>query len=742
MNSTSSSTSSLAEQSPSLESSSPAVKQRLIQLGLFIVAVLVCYGISVQVRHQQLETWRSNPQQFFVGDMPLMTTLDAPFYMRWAREFRDGEYYGTGHKRAYPSSTDWFRQKQENLRAQEEGREPQQLEEQRPRTSPGDVPLLSFMAAMLSPFFAGNIYLVGHWMVIVCAGLFAVPLGIYFYRIGYPAAGLLGGLVGTFCTEYYVRSSVGRIDTDMLNIFFPMLGALFVLLACQSKAERHVWLYSALAGVSMYFFWWWYERPGFTIGCFVTLILGLAVHKKSARVVFPAVLLFAVFAHPANLLAGLASIESFLGNYFFVGAVRVANAQEVVNPVTFPNVFSTISEAGKVKMSEVLQQVLRQSEWGWAGLVAFVAFALRYWKVCLPLLPVFALGLLGFQSSRRFIMYLAPFVGVGLGVLMSVAVQLAWQWIRSRFEPVEAEAIEANPLWKHAQPAGHLFAYAGLAGFFAYLAPQTAMSYVPGPSIPPPIYQTFNEVQKRVPPQGAIFTWWDFGYAITDATRLATFNDGGAQLGPKTYFMARAFISSEPEEMTRIIGFLSEEGSAGIGRFNTSKDALLREVYSGKYQPRDPIYVFYTYDMIGKFSALFSIGSWNFDTLKNSVKGYQRLQCSKLENNILTCNGAKIDLQKGLVNGQIPLKRLVQSMQGRQAAIKDFPHEQGLTLQMLMPNPNQFSDIYLMEEVVYASNFNQMYLLGKYDEEKYEEVFNAFPAARLFQLKQQNAQTE
>ena len=69
--------------------------------------------------------------------------------------------------------------------------------------------------------------------------------------------------------------------------------------------------------------------------------------------------------------------------------------------------------------------------------------------------------------------------------------------------------------------------------------------------------------------------------------------------------------------------------------------------------------------MIGKFSALFSIGSWNFDTLQNSVKGYQRLQCSKLENQVLTCQGVTVDLKEGLVNGQIPLRRLVQSIQGR-----------------------------------------------------------------------------
>ena len=61
--------------------------------------------------------------------------------------------------------------------------------------------------------------------------------------------------------------------------------------------------------------------------------------------------------------------------------------------------------------------------------------------------------------------------------------------------------------------------------------------------------------------------------------------------------------------------------------------------------------------------------------------------------------------------------------------------EQGLSLQLMMPNERQFSEIYLMEEAVWASNFNQMYLLGNYNKEVFEEVFHAFPIARLFRLK-------
>ena len=81
--------------------------------------------------------------------------------------------------------------------------------------------------------------------------------------------------------------------------------------------------------------------------------------------------------------------------------------------------------------------------------------------------------------------------------------------------------------------------YFGMGVFFWVISSHTAISFVPGPSIHTGIYATFLEVKKRVPKDSALLTWWDYGFAITDVTELATFHDGSAQFSPKTYFIAR-----------------------------------------------------------------------------------------------------------------------------------------------------------------------------------------------------------
>ena len=69
--------------------------------------------------------------------------------------------------------------------------------------------------------------------------------------------------------------------------------------------------------------------------------------------------------------------------------------------------------------------------------------------------------------------------------------------------------------------------YGAMGVFFWLISGQTAISFVPVPSIHTSIYATFLDIKKRIPENSVLFTWWDYGYAITDATGLATFHDGG-----------------------------------------------------------------------------------------------------------------------------------------------------------------------------------------------------------------------
>ena len=263
---------------------------------------------------------------------------------------------------------------------------------------------------------------------------------------------------------------------------------------------------------------------------------------------------------------------------------------------------------------------------------------------------------------------------------------------------------------------------------------QTAISFVPGPSIHPRLYATFLDVKKRVPKDSALLTWWDYGYAITDATGLATFHDGGGQRSPKTYFTARSLVGSDPEELYDITQYLATEGNRGIMKNNTSPEALLQAVRNPNKKPWDPIYLFFTADMTGKFGAISKLGSWDIEKGGSRPRFYQNLSCNKITNEEVNCRGASIDLKAGKINNRVALKRLVFIRDGKVLDEKEFGHSQGYTLQLLVSG-KQIVEVQLITEATFKSNYNQMFLLGRYRDDFFEETYNAFPFSRLYKVK-------
>ena len=76
---------------------------------LFVAVLLACFAFSAAVRYQQFETWKQTPETYFVGERPMMTTLDAPFYLRWAREYNEGTFGQKNFLGNYPANTENIR---------------------------------------------------------------------------------------------------------------------------------------------------------------------------------------------------------------------------------------------------------------------------------------------------------------------------------------------------------------------------------------------------------------------------------------------------------------------------------------------------------------------------------------------------------------------------------------------------------------------------------------------------------
>ncbi len=657
----------------------------------FSVAIFLAFLIGVAVisatkRYGQFSYWKKHKNVYFVKDTPMMTTLDAYYWLRYSKEIKNNTYGKIDKLRAYPEG----------------------------KPAPSPVPMLSWMLAELSKIFNKSVYYVGIYLIPILASLFIIPLGIYFYLNGFPTAAILSGFIGSFSFSYYVRSCTGRVDTDSLNLFFPFLASLFIYLISTVKKEKIVYLYAALAGLSMLLYNWWYYQVGLIAVYFVFFALFLVVQKTDKKVAAICLILFIIFVNPITFLHSFKGVAVFLSKY---GSVKVAvkNAASVA----LPNINRTITETQHKSITSTLKFFIDIPWVSFLGLLSFAVVALLKWRRFIPVLPLFFLGMLVFKSSNRLAMYLVPFVGAGLGFIIDYIMK----YLKKVFNLKEL----------------HKTLISCIAGFliFFMLSGKTAYSYIPGPSIPVDLYSSFHLMKRIMPKGSAIYSWWDFGYAYMDVTERATFHDGGVHGGWITYLVAQSIVKTSQQELYNTISLIDNKKLNDIiklSKDNNNLQKILGMIKNYDKSVNNPnIYVVFTRDMVGKFGAMNFIGNWNFYTKKGSYNGFGEIRCSGYSKGKLMCGRYIIDLSRGLLNNT-KLNRLIVINNGKIAENRSIEPTAKYFLEILMINKRIFK-VYILDRNVYDSNFNQMYLLGNYDKKLFQEVLNYFPTVRIFKAK-------
>ena len=166
------------------------------------------------------------------------------------------------------------------------------------------------------------------------------------------------------------------------------------------------------------------KKLNFYLLFFAVFIFCLIVNQIRFRTTLLGSLLFVLFAHPVTFLDGTGNIQYFLNSYFDFGkAMESVLNEDIKTPASFPNVMTTISEVDRIELTEVFRRILSNPILGWVGFASFFVLMVFHWQVLLPLSPMLALGMLSFNSSNRFIMYLAPFIGIGLGWIISLVIE-------------------------------------------------------------------------------------------------------------------------------------------------------------------------------------------------------------------------------------------------------------------------------------------------------------------------------
>lgn len=667
------------------------MKKISISLVILFLTTAFVFGLSIYKRYWQLSVWNQQKELTYAKDGRIsMTTLDAYYWTRLAKEYKNGKFGDnvTDPLKTYPDSG----------------------------TYPERPNMIVFLLAKLSTFFKGDIYMTGIYITPILSSLFIIPMVIYFYRIGFGLIGLAGGLFGTFSYAFYVRSCNGRVDTDSLNLFFPIFVAFFFLMISKTDEKKKQYIYSVIAGFGMLLFNWWYEKYGFGVVYAGTLVIFLLVNRFKIKDIAILTGIYILFSNPVYFFYGLGNLFDFVfkTGYFHKQGITLAN-------IAWPNIMETITESNRKSSIEILQMILGNPKVAVIGILGILAVYVLKFKDMIPMWPLLLLGSLAFFSGNRFSMFLAPLAGAGLGFVIFYPLYHLFKYLKINEKLVDV-----------------VTALLIFILFFVSAKNITAYNIVLPPSIPTQIVNGFLDIKEKLPKGSPVFTWWDFGYALMDIGEFATYHDGGAHGADRSYFSAKAFVIDDQKKMYNLISAIDNYKFEGINKIlddNKSANKVVESFLNYNSKPKNNnIFILYTADMIGKFGALSFFGEWDFETKSSKPNHYQGINCLEIRGNVLECENALIDMEKGLINGQIPVKRVVFVKNGSIDHKLEFPHESDINIELLIVN-KQVIGVYVLNEKVYKSNFNQMYILGEYDRNLFEEIYNDFPHTRAFKLK-------
>jgi len=661
---------------------------------LFLLFVAAAAAVAYAPRFAHYRGWEAARADHFAGEV-VGSGTDSYYWFRVARELRDGTWE--------PESLDPLRDYPDGRRRE-------------------SAPWIARVIAGIAGWTDGDVYRAGLWFTLATVCLFVFPMSLFGWRVGWPAAGLLGAMISSASAAYFTRASIHRVDTDGMNLFGLWWIAFLFALPRQKMRAWHQLALSALAGVSVALFVGWYDQAGFWLVLVASFLICLIANGFAARRALTLFAIFLVCANPLYLVASIGAIAEYVTDYLVPSLVGGAADAGSPSPLEYSSISSRIEEMNPFPLGRSLSRILEPAWLPAIGLLAFGSWAAREWRRAAPLAPLTALGLLGLLSAKRFIMYLAPLAGFGIGVALTYCVR--WAMNRTKFA-------------SHADTLACTLAFA----VFALLAPGTFYDHRPAASNSATLLSGLQRARSQLPAGSVVWHSWGAGYLVEDVLGAATFNDGERPNPVIDHLLVKGLTSDDPRELQRIVAHLMSHSRTEVTEsFRSDYETAYAEMLAGTGEISGDAFVLFTARSLVEFSSYYFRGQWDFRTGSANPEKIHKLSCGRPKAKRFRCRDAngqevELNLSKGMVGQTAPLEKALIIRDGAVAKSFDYPHQSGHVLEIFFTSGSPSVAAFLMNPNVYRSNLNQLYMLGRVDERYFEKVFDDRFVVRLYRVK-------
>jgi asparagine N-glycosylation enzyme membrane subunit Stt3 len=613
---------------------------------MLCIGIGLCLALGLFLRIEDLIAWQEQPREAYYKNTPLLTTFDGYYYARFARDLVEGAYNSVDELRAIPQNA--------------------------PRPMPP--PFLSLLIAAVVKVSGASIDWVSTFFPPAFAILLFLPMFLLGRLWGSNLTGLVAGLIA-LCSPYYVnRSRLGWLDTDCGNVTFTMLAIYLAIQSLNSQGRKQIWWVAGFLLNFLVFVLWWDTTPYVVVAiCLGGLVLSWLCETGSLRrnlvPVSCVVGFIVVFMVVLKDLSFWTSLVSHLwGHLQYISKA---------SPGAFPNIGLSISEQVRIPLEGIVQ--ISSGSWFVfvPAVLGLILLFVRSPRTVLQLLIPMVLGALAILYAKRFAIFLAPLVGLGIGFLL--------HWLRD-----QAKLRTPSYPWKGALVGACLALPLGLG---ILILTNLASTY--WPVEPPALIQGMDLAGEKTSPGSVIWAWWDHGYPMQYWSRRATISDGSYHDGEVAMINAFALASSDYQQAANWMQFYVTRGRSGFQRVyqalggTTPGLAFIRKVLAAGPEkaaglieaqgltPKDqwlafffpppqeqrPVFLFLDERLIGTAYWWYWFGSWDVAGQEGEHPVYDTFREVKREGNSITGSPRfSIDLDRGVFSAQkmqVPLSKVM-----------------------------------------------------------------------------------
>lgn len=421
------------------------------------------------------------------------------------------------------------------------------------------------------PLFTFTFYIPLFYIALFTLGLF------FFVRsLGGGVAALVASLVVGLTPIFIPRSCAGWYDMDTLSMLMPILVVWVYALSHDRWGSLKKWiLWSCFSGflVGLFcFIWtsWWFIFLIIIMYELVSLaaLYAISFYRKKS-------FLGAAKQHIASLSCFV--FFSVVWVLVFCGVRPLAELFHIVTnalvlnkpllPSIWPNVYATVGELRKASFSEIATAAAGAPVF-WVSVLAMITLLARaffsrqysaYKRRVLFMLIIWFFSML-FATLRgvRFTMFLIAPLGMCLGWFVSES----YSFIRSK-QKMAADIFLAIALlivsWQFMSKAGNV-----ARGIY--------------PLMDDNWYRVLVTIRDNSPADAVLNSWWDFGDWFKVVARRKVIFDGQSQNKPQAYWMAKAFLSGNEDEVMGILRMLNNGGNKAFELINEHIGEPLKSV--------------------------------------------------------------------------------------------------------------------------------------------------------------------